>query len=115
MLVTAIPMEIRVVHESEEESERPRRFPPAKYPHSKEVFALWGVYPRNWATLRESRQREAAENLYIERGIEQIKDALQFIKDFGHTDFFPSITSPYDLDSKWAKLEARSKELAKKQ
>ncbi len=98
----------------EDEEERAPRFSKAKYPHALEVFALWGKYPRNWISLRESRQRESAENLFLERGIEQIKDALQFIKDFGNTDFFPSITCPYDLDIKWAKLEAKSKELAKK-
>lgn len=101
----------RIVIEKDEE--KPNRESKAKYPHSKEVFGLWEVSPRNW-TLNTTQLR-AAENLYEERGIEAIQEALQFIKDFGHTDFFPSITSPYDLDSKWAKLEAKSKELAKKQ
>lgn len=110
MLVTEMPMEIRVVMEDEEER-RPRVRKDTSY---REVFKLFkNPWPLNW-NIRPV-EIQAAKNLLEEHGIEEIKDALQFIKDFGHTDFFPSITSPYDLDSKWAKLEAKSKELAKKQ
>lgn len=114
MQVMETSMEIRVETDRGDYESRPSRLPPAKYPHAKEVFALWGKYPLSWGSLRESRQREAAENLYVERGVEQIKEALQFVKDFGTLDFFPTITSPHDLDSKWAKLETFSKKLAKK-
>lgn len=111
--LASISKAIALPYDIVKEDTKPKKESTAKYPHSKEVFKLWEVSPRNW-TLNTTQLR-AAENLYEERGIEAIQEALQFIKDFGHTDFFPSITSPYDLDSKWAKLEAKSKELAKKQ
>lgn len=106
---TSVAIAPQIVKVSEKEYKTKE---PPKYPHSKEVFGLWGSWPRNW--LLNTTQLRAAENLYEERGLDEIKDALQFIKDYGNADFFPSITSPYDLDSKWAKLEAKSKELAKK-
>lgn len=93
------PREVRVYSEETEK-------PPAKqkYPHSKEVFALWPSAPKNWAL--NTTQLRAAENLYEEQGIEEIKGALDFIEKHKSEDFFPQISSPYDLDSKWAKLSA---------
>lgn len=84
----------------------PRKESTAKYPHALEVFALWGAYPKNWTSLKNSVQREAAENLYEEQGIEEIKAALEYIEKHKSEDFFPQIATPHDLDSKWAKLAA---------
>lgn len=83
--------------------ESPAKVSKAKYPHSKEVFALWGSYPKNW--LLNTTQLRAAENLYEEQGIEEIQNALKWYEDVKNRDFCPKILSPYDLDSKWAKLE----------
>lgn len=78
----------------------------SKYPHALEVFALWGAYPKNWTSPKNSMHREAAENLYTEQGIEEIKSALAYIKKHKSDDYFPQIETPYDLDNKWLKLEA---------
>lgn len=86
--------------ESEEYQRKPNT---RKYPHSKEVFSLWGSYPKNWGT--NTTQLRAAENLYADKGIEEIKNALEWYKLLKKKEFCPSIDSPYDLDSKWEKLE----------
>lgn len=83
--------------------ERPKRESKAKYPHSKEVFSLWGKYPANWNM--NTTQCRAAENLYTERGVEEVANALKWYDDLKGKDFCPKIHTPYDLDSKWAKLE----------
>ena len=93
----------QIVNLSESE-ERPKSGSLAKYPHSKEVFSLWGSYPKNW--LLNTSQLRAAENLYSERGIQEIKDALEWYEDVKDKPFCPQVVSPYDLDSKWDKLEA---------
>lgn len=90
---------IRVVSDSPREEK-----PKSKYPHSKEVFGCWEQWPRNWSTNKT--QLIAAENLYEEHGIEDIAQALRFYQKHQGYEFCPSITSPYDLDSKWAKLKA---------
>ena len=82
--------------------ERPKSKP--KYPHSKEVFGLWKSWPRNWSLNKT--QLQAAENLYEERGLEEIANALAWYEKHKNDTYCPSITSPYDLDSKWAKLES---------
>jgi hypothetical protein len=92
--------EVRVSDE-----EKPKRESSAKYPHALEVFALWGAFPKNWTSLKESRQREAAENLYQEQGIEEIKNALAWHDRLKGIEFCPQIHTPHDLDTKWGKLE----------
>lgn len=74
----------------------------AKYPHKKEVFALWGTYPKNWEL--NTTQCRAAENLYAEKQIDGIKSALRFYGKHKNEEFCPQINNPYDLDSKWEKL-----------
>lgn len=93
------PREERV---SSEESERKPKDPP-KYPHAKEVFALWPSVPLNWP--RNSTQLQAAENLYEEQGIEEIQNALSWYERLKGIEFCPQINTPHDLDTKWLKLE----------
>lgn len=98
----AVAPQVVEVLEVSEESKKPRAKP--KYPHSKEVFALWPSAPKNWAL--NTTQLRAAENLYEEHGIEEITSALLYIKNHKDEEFCPQISTPYDLDSKWLKLEA---------
>lgn len=73
--------------------------------HYKEVYELFrvlGPVPLNWSV--NTTEQKCADNLYTERGLEQIKTALQFYLDHKHLEYIPEITSPYDLDSKWKKL-----------
>lgn len=109
MLATMMPMEIRMVRDDMDE--RPKRMSTAKYPHAFEVFELWGMYPRSWASLRESRQREAAENLFLEHELEDIRGAIKFWRKHKNLPFCPSAATPFDLDTKWAKLEAFNSKL----
>jgi len=73
-----------------------------KYPNALKVFNLFGKYPLNWKINKT--QLQSAENLFTERGLEQILKAIQFYRDNKGGEFCPIINSPYDLDSKWAKL-----------
>jgi len=68
-----------------------------------EVFKeVTGKYPLNWNTNKT--QRQSAENLYQEQGLEQIRKALEFHRETKGEPFSPVIHTPYDLDSKWSKL-----------
>lgn len=80
----------------------PKRENTKKYPNARKVFALFGNVPANWRINKT--QLQSAENLFTERGIEQIIKALQFYKENKDEEYCPVINSPYDLDSKWAKL-----------
>lgn len=71
------------------------------------VFDLWGKYPANWRMNKA--QIQAAKNLLEEHGLDGAKSALTFAARFKDDPFCPEITSPYDLDSKWAKLLAFKK------
>lgn len=107
MLGTTNSMPIEEVSHFEDERERVAR-PPAKYPNAKIVFRLWPGRPMNWNINRY--QLQAAENLFLERGMESLKDAIEWYDDmykkWKHDKFFPVVNSPFDLDSKWDKLEA---------
>lgn len=81
-----------------------------KYPNAKQVFHLWGKYPAHW--VNNATQLRAAENLYAEQGLEDIASALKYIKAHQDEEFFPQITSPWELDTKWDKLEAYFKKHA---
>lgn len=81
-----------------------------KYPNAKQVFRLWGKYPAHW--VNNATQLRAAENLYAEQGLEDIASALKYIKAHQDEEFFPQITSPWELDTKWDKLEAYFKKHA---
>jgi len=73
-----------------------------KYPNAQSVFSLFGKYPLNWKINKT--QLQSAENLFLERGVVQILKAINFYKENKESEFCPVINSPYDLDSKWAKL-----------
>lgn len=99
----AEPLEYEQVTLREDE-ETTRAKKPPKYPNAKQVFACWGKYPKNWEL--NTTQCRAAENLFAEQGLEDIQSAVDFWKKHKDEDFCPQIPTPYDLDSKWAKLEA---------
>jgi len=85
-----------------EEGKAPRK-PKSRCYEVFEVFReVTGKYPLNWQTNRT--QRQSAENLYQERGLEQIRKALEFHRETKSEPFSPAILTPYDLDSKWSKL-----------
>lgn len=73
-----------------------------KYPHKEEVYALWPKRPLNWNIA--APQCKAAENLYKERGISQIKSAIAFWLEHKDEQFCPDCSTPYKLDSNWSAL-----------
>lgn len=68
----------------------------------REVFELWGKYPKSWE--RNTTQIKAAKALKKEREWEQVKKAVQFYLDNSEKPFTPNVSTPYDLDTKWEKL-----------
>lgn len=81
---------------------KPKEKPKRHYREVYELFKTLGTIPLNWNM--NTTQQTAAENLYTERGLEQIQIALQFYKEHKGEEYLPEITSPYELDSKWKKL-----------
>lgn len=88
--------EIRVVSDVEEKPKKVDK----KYVQVFECFNQ--NWPRNWQINKT--QRLSAENLLKERGLEQIKKALEFYDEAKDEPFCPVVVTPYDLDSKWKKL-----------
>lgn len=66
------------------------------------VFKMFPNYTIAW--LKMKPQREAADALVQERGLEQVRNALNFYKEHKDEKFCPHILSPYDLAAKWSKL-----------
>jgi hypothetical protein len=95
-------VEVSIDFDSGEEikpKEKPKR-------HYKEVYTIFeevlGKLPTNWFV--NTTQQKCAENLFTERGLKAIKNALEFYKVNKDEEFCPLITQPSDLDSKWTKL-----------
>lgn len=74
-----------------------------------EVFRCFGKYPKNWEANKT--ERGAAERLLEEHGLENIKKALAFCRKHKDDERFYQVLTPWDLDSKWVKLEAYSKKI----
>lgn len=71
--------------------------------HLLEVFRVFSVrYPKNWEA--NTTQRNAAQRLVDEHGIEQIKKAVEFYNANKDTEYCPNVNTPMKLDSKWTDL-----------
>lgn len=71
----------------------------------KEVYAVFAkvlgiTIPKNW----DSSQQQHAENLYTERGLTSVENALLYAKANRTEKYCPIISNPKDLDTKWSKL-----------
>ena len=85
----------------EEKKKSTRKYPNA--PAVRKVFQeVLGRNPANWKVNKT--QLQACENLSTERTIEKVRAALEYYKANQDHEYIPYIDSPYDLDSKWAKL-----------
>ncbi len=92
---------IEVMHDDEPERWQ-RRPSSARFPHSKEIFALFPNYTPSWKVNRTFCI--SAENLYVVRGVADTKEALDFAIKHRKEPFCPQVFTPYDLDMKWDKL-----------
>lgn len=96
-----------VPYDEEDENTKPKSKP--KYPNAKKVFTLFGLlenngsYPKNWD--RNTTELVAAENLFEERGLVEVENALSWYQDLKDREYCPDVSSPYGLDSKWSKFE----------
>lgn len=79
-----------------------------KYPNApaiRKVFQeVLGRNPSNWKLNRT--QLQACENLFTERGVDKVRNALEFYLEIKGQEYTPVIDSPYDLDTKYEKLAA---------
>jgi phage replication O-like protein O len=77
-----------------------------KYPNAPAIRKIFltetGKCPANWKINKT--QLQACENLYTEQTPRVVQNALRWHKEHKDIEFCPQITSPYDLDSKWTKL-----------
>lgn len=73
-----------------------------------EIFKeVLGLAPLGWKVNKT--QWRAATNLLEERGLDDIRKALNFYKTHREDEYCPTIYSPNDLDGKWLKLRAFKK------
>lgn len=81
-----------------------------KYPNALDIFSLWGDGEQKvWRSPKYARERDAAQRLFSERGLDDVKDALEWYGEVKDRPFCPQVLSPYDLYTKWEKLEAWKK------
>lgn len=96
-----------VVRDDEDGEQRWQKRPSiAKYPHAKEIFALFPNQSPVWKVNRPFCI--SAQNLYLTRGIADCREAIAFATKHKDENFCPKIYNPYDLDMKWDKLVAYS-------
>lgn len=95
------------------EIKQPEKKVTRKYPNAPAVRKIFqevlGRNPANWRINKT--ELLSCENLFTERGIEQIRSALEFYKEYKDREYCPVINSPYDLDSKWSNLHTFKKRL----
>lgn len=92
------------------EDDSPKKESRAKYPHSKEVFALWGKYPRVWE--RNTTILKAAEDIYSEIGMDEARYVVtEWYPKHKDIEFCPQFNDPHEFLLKYAKLEAFSKKI----
>ncbi len=77
-----------------------------KYPNALQVYKVFlevlGKLPANWKVNKT--QLQCAENLFEERGLDKVRNALQFYKEHQEEEFCPQVSTPYDLDTKYTNL-----------
>lgn len=81
-----------------------------KQRHYKEVYEIFkcvGIYSIDW--IKNTTEQTAGDNLYTEKGLEQVEKALQLYKEYKDEEFCPLIYSPSSLMRKWKPLLAFKK------
>lgn len=84
----------------EEKPERQKK--PSKYPHALEVFALFPKPDPSWRI--NTTELKHAELLFA-RGLDKVAKALAFYEEHKHLEFCHEIVTPFDLNTKWLKLQ----------
>lgn len=84
------------------EPEKPKEKVVRHYKEVYEVFKHFGMYSLDWTKNRT--EQKAGDDLYTEKGIEQIEKALRLYKENKDKEFCPLIYSPSTLIRKWKSL-----------
>lgn len=89
--------------ETSEEEDGGRSKSTAKYPNAREVFRLFGKYPKVWE--RNSPFCAAAQWLYEEKGMEELSELMDWYQKRKLDQFCPRFHDPMGLVEKYPKLE----------
>ena len=89
----------------EEENPKAKKVSTAKYPHSKEVFALFPeTYDPEWT--QNTTQLRSAEAIYTKATKEDsFSDFADCYNKHKNHEFCPATDSPYEMNMKWPKLD----------
>lgn len=68
------------------------------------IKALEAIDPKNKTYYSNKTQRASADFLITEYGKDRVIKVIALLPKTNQMDFFPKITSPYDLKEKWSKL-----------
>lgn len=93
--------EIRVVQDSSSSEENEKLQKPAKYPHSKEIFALFPEPEPSW-TLNTTELKHTA--LLHNRGVSIVKDIIRFCNTHKDYEDLPMWESPTLLERNWPRI-----------
>lgn len=70
------------------------------------ILSFEGVNPSFKRWYANTTQRGACDRLIVSHGLEQVKKVLALLPKTNGMQFFPTITTPVQLEDKWAQLEA---------
>jgi hypothetical protein len=90
-----------------EEERSPRARADVAYRAVFEAFKEIGMHSNSW--LKNKTQIFAAKALLEERGLQEIKDSLEWYDHYKEDPYIPQVSSPHDLYTKWDRLEAFDK------
>lgn len=93
-----------VIEVGVDQEHKEKRLPPAKYPNALTVFAWFPNRQASWESLKESREREYAEYLYV-RGEDAVRGILAFCQKHDGEEFFPAWKSPSKLEKNWTGIQ----------
>lgn len=77
-----------------------------KYPHAREAFAWFPDYEAWWNM--NTTQLKYGELTYV-RGEKAVRSILTFLQKNSGLEDCPEVTTPYDLETKWKKIEKFAK------
>ncbi len=90
--------------EVKEDQKEPKK--PAKYKNARIVFSWFPNPQKSWNM--NSTELEYGLLLF-DRGEDKVKQALQYVKNHSHEEFFPQVNKPSDLEKKWLDIATYAK------
>ena len=84
------------------DTETKRGFAPAKYPNAKEVFRIFGDYPKIWE--KNTQFCLSAQWLYEEKGMEELTEQYSWWEKHKTEQFCPKFYNPIEWVEKYQKI-----------